>query len=448
MWNLFIFLSLIISVAPSWAFQDIPSLKVSREDEDWSVLKDKKVDHPLLKMKYLPLGRQGYLSIGGEIRERIESFSNFLWGAPQPHGDTFYLHRVMLHSDLHFSPKLRAFIQLKSNTVSDKKLPPRAIDKDELDLHQAFIDWKDKKLTLRVGRQEFSYGVGRVISLREGPSVRQSFDAIKVMLERKNIKTDIFSSRQVETNPFMFDDGSDHKRKLHGVYSTLFNQLDLYWLMVERKDAPFHSGVENEIRHSLGVRWFSRKGEALDYDLEGIIQQGSFGSRNINAFAVGSDVGFTFFEHLWKPRLAFKANIFSGDHKRGNNLLNTFHAIAPKGGYFNEAGILGAANMINLNPSISFQPRRDFSFMVGQDFVWRHSREDGLYNVPLDPVYKGINSRQRYVGSQFTLSAQWKISANFSLYSQYLHFNSGSFLKETTPGKDIDFYTMVFAFKF
>src|SRR5690606_38926996 len=136
------------------------------------------------------------------------------------------------------------------------------------DLHQAFIDWKDKKLTLRVGRQEFSYGVGRVISLREGPSVRQSFDAIKVMLERKNIKTDIFSSRQVETNPFMFDDGSDHKRKLHGVYSTLFNQLDLYWLMVERKDAPFHSGVENEIRHSLGVRWFSRKGEALDYDLE------------------------------------------------------------------------------------------------------------------------------------------------------------------------------------
>ena len=140
-----------------------------------------------------------YLSLGGEARERYEYFNHPNWGQdPQDHG--YFLQRYFLHGDLHLGEHVRLFSQLQSSLEDGRKGGPRPTDKDELDLHQAFLDVKfdigrDGSLILRSGRQELAYGSQRIISVREGPNVRQSFDGFRAMFHTGDVQVDGFATK-------------------------------------------------------------------------------------------------------------------------------------------------------------------------------------------------------------------------------------------------------------
>ena len=160
-----------------------------REDEDWSFLKDPSLRQDFWDpFKYIPLGPDGwYLSIGGEVREVFEQVGNDNWGK-QPYTNTFFLERYMLHTDWHLGKHVRAFVQLKSGLESFRAGGPRPIDEKKLDFEAASSRSAQRAETTgwscRPGRQELNYGSGRLVSVREGPNVRQSFDGAK--LKRQN----------------------------------------------------------------------------------------------------------------------------------------------------------------------------------------------------------------------------------------------------------------------
>lgn len=441
---LFLFL-LSAEAQDSW-----PGYKLMRQDEDFSFLKDsaKKTDY-LDGLKYISLNgeKTSYLTLGGEVRERYEYFSNFLWGAPFNEGDGYFLSRVMVHGDYHINESLRLFLQFKSNLVFNKTLPPRSIDKDELAIHQLFFDGKFQDLTLRFGRQELNYGSGRLVSVREGPNVRQSFDAIKLKYKTPTTDLDGLFSHPVESNPEVFDDKADTNRNLYGLYGT-FKQLraDIYYLGLDRKQAEFDSGTANEVRHSVGTRLFSKQ-SLWDYDNELIYQFGSFGNKKIKAWTISTTTGYTF-SHWLKPRLELKASVASGDQNPDDGTLETFNALFPRGAYFNEAAVLGPANFMDLHPLISIEVTDNLTLKYDWDFLWRQSTQDGLYNIPLDPIVPGNAGSSRYIGSQMGLTAELKFGRHWFLLAQYLHFYAGSFLKEATPGKDFDYFTCYVTYKF
>lgn len=445
---LFLFLVLVPFLAQA---EDLwPGYKLLRQDEDFSYLRDpgKRSDY-LDGIKFISLNKDksSFLTLGGEVRERYEYFSNFLWGAPLNEGDGYILSRVMVHGDLHLNEKFRLFTQFKSNLVFDKTLPPRGIDKDKLDLHQLFIDGDFDHFHLRLGRQEINYGSGRLISVREGPNVRQSFDAVKLKYKDQNLDIDGLYSHPVETNPEEFDDKSGTDRVLFGVYANLIKlKADVYYLGYDRQEAEFDSGTDHEMRHSVGTRWFN-KGKNWDYDYEGVYQFGQFGNKSIKAWTVSSTTGYTF-NHPWKPRLELKASVASGDDNPNDDTLGTFNALFPKGAFFNEAAILGPANFMDIHPGFSIDPSDVLTFKVDWDFLWRQSVEDGLYNVPLNPIVPGSAGDSRWIGSQMAVSGQYKLGKHWLLFAQYVHFFAGSFLQEATPGKDIDYFTTWVTYKF
>ncbi len=136
----------------------------------------------------------------------------------------FFLQRYMLHTDLHLGSTVRVFVQAKSNFENGRRGGPRGSDEDKLDAHQAFtdFDWKpspDRSLTFRVGRQELQYGSARLISVREGPNVRQSFDGARILTRLHDWRVDVFAVRPAQTNRGYFDDSPDPKRALWGVYA-------------------------------------------------------------------------------------------------------------------------------------------------------------------------------------------------------------------------------------
>jgi len=434
------------------------SYTLNRADEDYRYLRDpaRRADvwDPI---KHVPLNESGsrYLSLGGEARERYEYFHNPKWGEePQDHG--YFLQRYFLHLDLHLGDTVRLFSQLQSSLENGRKGGPRPSDQDELDLHQAFLDLRfggNGWLTLRSGRQELAYGSQRLISVREGPNVRQSFDGVRASYHQGDTRVDGFAVKPARTKRYLFDDGPDQNQALWGLYSVLpLPQLpeanaDLYYLGLLRRQARFDQGGARETRHSLGTRvWRTKK--PLDYNFEFVFQWGSFGDGDIRAWTAASDTGYTMETLPLRPRFGVRADIVSGDDNPNHPDLETFNPLFPKGAYFSENGLIGPANLINVNPSAELHCSPSLTITTNWDFFWRESTHDGIYNNAVTLVRSGRNSSARYIGSQPQAQLEWNVERHLTVIAIYAHFLAGPFLRESGSGKDVDYLTTWLTYKF
>jgi hypothetical protein len=192
-------------------------------------------------------------------------------------------------------------------------------DEDMLDVNQAFAELiltrsTRGKLTLRVGRQEMMFGSSRLVSVRDGPNVHQTFDGARLTWLRRDWQIDAFATKAVQTNTGIFDDSPDHSRSFWGVYAVRpfrvlpKGRIDLYYLGIDNKRVRFDKGVGREQRHSVGMRVWGGGG-AWDYNYEGVFQWGCFGSGEIRGWTISSDNGYRIESLTFQPRLGLKADI-------------------------------------------------------------------------------------------------------------------------------------------
>ncbi len=139
---------------------------------------------------------------------------------------------------------------------------------------------------LRVGRQELNYGSGRLVSVREGPNVRQSFDGVKIRSKAGAWNVDAFAARPDLDKIGFFDNVPDHKTAFWGLYATRpwrrGISFDTYYVGEDRKNATFDRGTATEASPQLGNEALAtdrrRRSPAWDFDDEAVLQFGSFGS--------------------------------------------------------------------------------------------------------------------------------------------------------------------------
>jgi hypothetical protein len=429
-----------------------PPYQSLRYDEEYTFLRNPSCRTDVWDpVKYVPLNEQGdwFLSLGGEARLRYEYFQDAEWGRGPQDDDGFLLQRYMAHADLHLGPYARLFVQLKSALENGRDGGPRPTDEDALDLHQAFADvggaiGAKASLTLRAGRQELQYGAQRLISVREGPNARLSFDALRLIARAGPWRVDGFVSRPVETDPGVFDDSSDETRALWGVYAVTplgllpRGKLDLYYLGFDHEGARFDQGTADERRHTLGVRLWGRPA-AWDYNVELLYQWGSFGEGSIQAWAASSDSGYTFRSAPLQPRLGLRAEINSGDRDPQDRDLQTLNALFPKGNYFGEIALIGPANIVDLHPLLDLKVTGRLTVTFDWDFFWRQNVHDGIYGPAGNLLRSGRQSRARYVGSQPGVTLEWHVGRHLTVVGVYTHFFAGPFVRETGPGRDIDY---------
>ncbi len=439
------------------------AFKSLRWEEDYAYLqKDTAARRPVLlnAIKYIPLnaGRKSFLSVGGEVRYQYDFMQNNNWGAGPEDSNGYLLQRYMLHTDWHLGRHVRLFGQLKSGIETGKAGGPDLPDEDQLDLHQAFMDVRfltfgQAEITLRAGRQEMSYGSSRLVSVREGPNVRQSFDAGKIIVKQRNLQIDAFVSRPVETRTGVFDDRSDPNVWFWGLYTTktlpaiLNSTIDLYYFGLKDQAARFQQGLAIENRHSLGIRLWSNQTQ-LGYNLESVYQLGSFGSGSIRAWTASAELTYGLAALPLEPKLNLRTEIISGDKGSEDPALNTFNPLFPKGAYFGQVALIGPANLVDIHPSASVTPAEGLELIFDWDFFWRERLGDGLYGVPYVLVRESSTSRSRYIGDQLSLEADWQANRYLQLEGFFTFFRAGPFLKETGPGKNLVYLSSRITFKF
>jgi len=104
-----------------------------------------------------------------------------------------------------------------------------------------------------------AYGSSRLVSVREAPNVRLTFDGVKAILKVNGWQVDAFAVKPVRTKTGMFDDDSDPNQNFWGLYAVTpvpwlpGGNVDLYYLGLDRKNARFEQGTAHELRHSVGT---------------------------------------------------------------------------------------------------------------------------------------------------------------------------------------------------
>jgi len=178
-------------------------------------------------------------------------------------------------------------------------------------------------------------------------------------------------------------------------------------------------------------------------------QWGTFGHGDIRAWGAASDSGYTLRALSWRPRLAIRADITSGDRNPADRNLETFNALFPRNSsYFGEIATVGPANLIDVHPYIEVHPVESLTIALGADSLRRQSDRDGVYSPAGILLRSGRRSRATHVGERVSLGAEWRVDHHFSITAIYSHFFAGEFIRETGPGKHIDHITMWLQYRF
>ena len=437
-----------------------PLFRPLRYDEDYRYLSDpgQRTDF-WDSIKYIPIadGHVGYLSFGGEARERFEAYENEFFSTKSTADNAYFLQRYLLHADYQPIDWLRAFGQLQSSIEGGRPAGPRPTDRDTLDVHQLFADLsvqtsQDGGLTLRGGRQEMSYGSERLISTREGLNNRRAFDAVRLLYKQDGVSVNAFFSSPVEVDTGIFDDQNIRDVYFWGGYATMpfphlpGIKLDLYYLGLRNPHAVFSQGADVEERHTIGTRFFGTAGR-WDFNHEAMYQFGNFGAGDINAWSVATDHGCTL-TNLWaRPRLGLKAAIASGDHSAKSQDLETLNPLFPRGNYFTEASLLGPQNFFDVHPCLQLHPSPQWSFETGVDFYWRENLNDGIYTPGGSAIYQGNRNLSRFVGTDFSFVVGWQATRHFNISAAYTHFFAGKFIRQN-HGEDVNYGALWATYKF
>lgn len=426
-----------------------PAVLFNRWQEDWSVLADPRVQRkPLDELKYISLSATDslmFLSLGADIRSRFEWNDAPQFGIGSNRSEAYVITRIEVHADLHLGPQAQFFTQLQSDWATWKKvLTP--VDQDRLGLEQAFLlitePVDDGTLRLRLGRQEFGFDLQRFISSRDGPNVRQSYDAAWTEYEREGWKYIAFYTHPVQNrDQGSFDDYSSPKLTFSGFRiereQVAGGTLSAYYARFTQDNVHFLAASGNERRNILDTRFAGAQG-GFDWDLEAMGQTGQLGPKNVRAWGLGSLAGYSLQTADWSPRIGLQVDAASGTENLDGQTVGTFNPLFPNGYYLQLAAYTGYVNFIHVKPSVTLHPQRNLTLLFAVAAQWRETIADSVYVMPDIPIAGVAGQPGRYTGSYGQTRLDWIISPNAAFAVELDHFIVGDIL-ERAGGRDSNY---------
>ncbi len=446
--------------------KEAPAYNTFRADENYEYLKDEETNpyeadffDPI---KFIPLNKtkSSYLSFGGQLRPRFEHFSNKNWDREDD--QDYYSQRISLYFNLTLGKYVQVFGELYHGYTSNEK---EFTQYDEIAFHQAFVSFKvplnnEASLNFRFGRQEMAFGATRLIGVREGPNIRRSFDAPRLIYKKGKTNIQAFYAREVKPTFYAFDnrftlfDSNAANPKLWGLYNQfnikgVLGTNELYYLGFESQDATFNDVSGKESRHSIGLRHYGTVKERWSYNTEIIYQFGTLGNSDISAFNIEFDWDYKFPNTYLKPNPGLKLEYSSGDKNTGDGNINSFNPMFVNPSYYSLATTITPVNLISVHPSITIEPIKKLKLYAEWAFFWRASKNDGLYSPPRSLNRPATDFSGKSLGSQIGFKASYEFNRHLSFDLDMSYFTvSNGFLSLQDKVDNILHIAPTFSYKF
>jgi hypothetical protein len=408
------------------------------------------------RIKYLPFIGRSNVTFGGEIREQYQNYTHANFGQmpssfteESPHQ---WLHRMLLHTDIHVNKYVRIFAQL-SNTYRFFNPNPivSQVDQNLFSIHQFFGELSfNEHLRIRAGKQELLLGQERFIASREGPNNRQSFLGVDALYNASASRLHLFYLNPIKMNTGAFDDGLMDER-IGGLYSA-FNvlpklvNLDAYYFNFTSSQRSYVLKNGLEARQTGGIRVFSPL-RSLNFDFEFAYQWGTFNVQKINAWMLVWDVNKQLFPHGFA---GFSGNFVPGDKSSADDALNTFNTLFARPP-FGQTVALNITNTRNLSPYIRYQNGVKWLVTARASFVNRVRLADGVYTPNMSTLrpLEGANvSNNKDLCSIYALDFNYNTSAHLFTQAELGFCRAGDYLKESGSGKNVFYFAVRNAFRF
>lgn len=402
------------------------------------------------------------LKVDLEYRYRLEYRENFDFNNSVSDRDTFHLGRGRINLSYNPIKELGIFIQGQDSRLWDSRPRAKAGFENFMDVRQLYVNYEDgivfepltlNKVSLRAGRQEFSYGAQRLIGAFNWSNVAQTFDGAKAGFHfaKNHVQLDFFGGDKTNNkSPREADDLYDgsSKDRIWAYYATAkaFQETTIENYLIHRetyKNFSFGPSGSSEIdNYTFGGRLKKSFSNGFDYELEAAGQWGNFRSQDVrSAMAVGV-VGYTF-PKAWQPRVAFEFDYGSGDSDPNDGELNTFDNLYPTNHlHYGYIDFISLQNLNDYRYQLSFKPHKKLRVQTDLHLIYLDTPKDSWYSAGRTvtrTASAGSLEVNPHVGNEIDLLADYKLNNYCNISLGYSRFFAGGYLKETGANDDADF---------
>jgi hypothetical protein len=150
-------------------------------------------------------GLPNWLTLRGQFRGRFEGQTGI--GFEPGNNDADFLSRLRLDLSIKPLPWLRMYVQGQDSRAGGYNNRTAAVQ-DPLELRLAYLEVGNSEqggVTARVGRQEMSYGGGRLFSAAEWGNTARTFEGATLSLFRWQMKLDLLTASVIQPDMSRFD---------------------------------------------------------------------------------------------------------------------------------------------------------------------------------------------------------------------------------------------------
>ena len=336
-----------------------------------------------------------------------------------------------------------------------------------LDLHQAYIgigNHKEFPVSVKVGRQELSYGEERLVGAFAWNNVGRVFDAAKLRWQNAWFSGDFFSSRLVLPDDNNFNTSNDYDY-FSGAYLTSKKLPTLvteaYFLARNASPqaaspgprSPFTVGSARDI-YTVGARLVSATNDwgNLNFFVDGAYQFGHFNDPAIatasarslkqEAYMAIANASYTWHEAAFVPKVGLEYCFGSGDSNPNDGKHQTFENLFPTNHkFYGFADFASLQNLHDLRFFSSIKPYSRLTLLAEAHLFWLADTHDNFYTVTgarrggiaaTPGTGYGINPGYgSELGAETDLVATWALSPYISIEAAYCHFFRGSYVKDS-----------------
>jgi hypothetical protein len=425
--------------------------------------------------------------IGGHVRVQYDAKQNagsFPDSVPdrdfirmgQDNDNDFWLFREKVHVG-YTHDWFTGFAEVRDSWTSGDDRDPSPFT-DRLDLHQAYVRFEDFHtfpLSLKVGRQQFSYGDERLVEIADWNNLERVFDAVKARCEVPGFWVDGFASHYVIPDDEHFNVPNSHDL-FCGVYASAravpWQDTDLYFFSRNVDAASANvvntagTGPGKRDVYTVGLRMKSLPGKLAgwDYGTEiagqwGRVTQGGQDLKH-EAYVVDVMGGYTWTDAAGSPRLGFDFVFGSGDHDPNDGRHETFELLfgaAHK--FYGIMDVTGVRNTRNPSVNLTVKPLEKLTIRTDYLMFWLADTNDLSYaeigkgrTANGYGIHPGFDS---YFGSEIDLVATYAPTPCASVQAGYSHFFVGDYVRQSVDSVaanggavDADYFYMMVTFNF
>ena len=347
---------------------------------------------------------------------------------------------------------------LWADTFSED-LAPLPVDVNRGDILNLFVDLKvleydDRPVYVRLGRQELLLGSQRQLATLEWSNTRRTFEGVRAFRKGDKWDVDAFWTQFVPPSAADFD-RADNDQVFAGMWLThrpvAGQTWDFNYLFYNNDHSVTQSGIARAPleAHTLSTRYAGDHNSFL-WDVEGALQLGHNSGADLVAGMVTAGGGYNFKDHPMTPTWWVFYDWASGDSAPGSGTSTTYNQLFPFGHFFlGWADLVGRQNIHDANTHLFFHPAPWITVWLQYHHFWLDQSTDALYNIAgaayrRDPT----GAAGHNVGDEFDLVLNFHLNRNANLMVSYAKLWGGGFLEGTAGATDAEVFWLMLQQRF